>query len=67
MLESGAKPMIVGGAFMSAGLTWKWDVSQPVIWWTCGRLGASTGADLLPKAAELGLMWQRTGWGFCIM
>ena len=39
MLENGAKPMIVrGGAFMSAELTWEWDVSQPVIWCTYGGL-----------------------------
>ena len=27
-----------GGAFMSAELTWEWDVSQLVIWWTYGGL-----------------------------
>ena len=42
---------------MSAGLTWEWDVAQPVIgddligFVSISGLETSTGADLLPKAA----------------
>ena len=42
---------------MSAGLTWEWDAAQPVIgddlrdYFSSRGLEASTGADLVPKAA----------------
>ena len=48
MRESGAKPMIVGAgrAFMSAKLTWEWDVAQTVIG---GDLMAQNWLGLMPN------------------
>ena len=54
--ESGAKPLIVGGGFVS-WTEWEWDVAQPVIgddlrgYFSRRGLETNTGGDLLAKAA----------------